>query len=113
MLRRVTTWTVVVLGLEGDDVAWRRAFTGNDAIATIEIEGAIPPENEVRLLVEGEGLDNASRTRVVAVAAGGPFVLRGNENVCLCISPPETYVDHCASWQCVFDTTTGSCQSPY
>lgn len=113
MLRRVTSWTVQVLGIEGDDVTWRRVFPGTGAIATIEIEGAIPPEHEVRLLVEGVGLDNASRSRVVAMAAGGPFFLRGNETVCLCIAPPETYVDDCASWQCVFDTPTGTCQSPY
>jgi hypothetical protein len=113
MLRRVTTWNVEVLGMEGEDVVWRRAFTGTEAIASLEIDGAIPPEQDVRLLVEGFGLDNTSRERVVAVAAGGVYFFHGNENVCLCIAPPETYAVDCASWQCVFDTATGTCQSPY
>lgn len=113
MLRRVTAWNIEVLGIEGDDVAWRRTFAGTEAIASLEIDGAIPQEHQVRLLVEGFGLDNTGRNRVVAIAAGGPFILRGNENVCLCIASPETYVDDCASWQCVFDVPTGTCQSPY
>ena len=113
MLRRVTSWNVEVLGIEGDDVAWRRTFAGTEAIASLELTGAIPPGQQVRLIVEGFGLDNAGRNRVVAVAAGGPLVLHGNESVCLCISPPEVYSEHCLSWQCTFDQTTQTCPSPY
>ena len=74
---------------------------------------ALVPYHAPSIAVEGIGLDNASQERVIAIASGGPFTLRGNENICLCIAPPETYVDDCASWQCVFDTGTGACQSPY
>lgn len=109
MLRRAAAWNIEVLGIEGENVTWRRTFAGTDPIASLEIAGAIPPEQELRFLIEGRGLDDAGHTRVVAMAASGALVLRGNENICLCIAPPDSYQDYCLSWQCTYNTTTGSC----
>lgn len=111
MLQRVNEWNVEVFGLQGEDVAWRRVFAGTESLASIELESAVPVGEQVRLFVEGYGLDNAGTDRAVAVAASAPLVLHGNESVCLCTAPPETYTEDCSSWQCSMES--GVCQSPY
>lgn len=111
-MQGVASWNVELLGLENDDVAWRRVWAGSDALDQLYIEGAIPQDHQVRILVEGFGLDTTGDHRVVALGTSGILILQGNERICMCVAPPESYVELCDVWSCVFNLETGACESP-
>jgi hypothetical protein len=115
LLARVAAWNVVVLGLEGDDVAWRRAFGGSEPLQleAVDIESAVPPGSQVRLIVEGFGLDLQNNERLIAVAGSDVLTLVAEKPVCLCVAPPETFAELCATRSCSFDEELGVCEGPY
>jgi hypothetical protein len=108
-LRRVDLWSVEVWGVSGDDVVWRRTFAGADSVRSLDLSGAIPPGEEVRLTVEGYGLDEAGERRLLALAASDPLRLDGLDSVCLCIAPPERYEALCDGWVCEWSQNEGQC----
>jgi hypothetical protein len=111
LLDGVSTWNVDVLGLEGDDVAWRRSFEGSEPLTldAVEIASAVPRGADVRLIVEGAGLDADNRERLLAVASSDRLTLVGDERICLCVAPPETYAELCLSRSCTFSVERGTC----
>lgn len=114
LLRGVTRWRVDVLGLEGDDVAWRRSFGGTEPLQVdaVELTSAVPPGSDLRLIVEGTRLDQDGQERLLAVAGSERLTLVGGERVCLCVAPPERFATLCATRMCSFDAEQEICREP-
>jgi hypothetical protein len=114
LLDGVAAWNISVLGLDGDDVAWRRSFGGSEQLQVdvVELTSAVPAGSDVRLIVEGYGLDENNQERLVAVAGSDRLTLNGGERVCLCVAPPEHYATLCVTRTCSFDYGQEICQGP-
>jgi hypothetical protein len=112
LLQNIVSWNIEVWAIENHDVSWRRIWAGSDTLDELIITGAVPRDQQVRLLVEGFGLDNDGSHRVIALGASGLLVLQGSENVCLCVAPPERYEELCEVWTCSFNVESGLCESP-
>ncbi len=112
LIQRVDLWSIVILGIEDGDVAWRRTYAGAHSVTSIVIDDALPPGEEVRLLVEGYGTDPLSERRLLALGSSEPLVFNELDRVCLCVAPPEQYAALCTSWSCTWDDSSRRCTVP-
>lgn len=114
LLEGVSAWNILVLGLEGEDVAWRRVFGGSEQLQVdvVELTSALPAGSDVRLIVEGYGLDGENHERLLAVGGSERLTLVGGERVCLCVAPPEHYDALCAPRMCSYNYEQEICLGP-
>jgi hypothetical protein len=107
-LRRAASWELTVWGVRGDEVTWHELFTADGAVATLGLEATVPPDELVRLMVEGWGQE-AGGSRLVAVASSGLLQVQAGVWVCLCTAPPERYETLCPARDCTVNRESGTC----
>ncbi len=103
ILRSATTWELTVFGLRGDSVVWHDEYAGA-TLESLSLSAEIPPEEDVRLSVEGW-----SGGQLVGIATSGVLSLRSGVRVCLCTAQPERYEELCPHWECSVNPTSRVC----
>ncbi len=103
ILRSATSWQLSVFGLHGSNVIWQEDYSGT-TVESLSLNASIPPEEDVRLAVEGR-----SAGQLVAMASSGVLSLRTGVRVCLCTAQPERYEELCPHWECSVNAVSRAC----